>query len=206
MDPVSGVISGISLLAIIIVSIILFMGADKLKNDTQYTMRDIVDQVNDAQYYAFKFDKKQDANIKNMEENIINLRSSMVTKEDLQRGIRSDRLCLGNTCITENDLIAAGMGKGGNVVLQSSAPASMGCFADNAWQGKPRPIAHVGGGHNRDTCAKYARDRGFKVFALQSGSECMTDSNAHLNYTRDGISQNCVNGNGGTWANSVYRL
>ena len=210
MDPISGAISGISLLAIIIVSIILFMGADRLKNDTQYTMRDIVDQVNDAQYYAYKFDKKQDANIKNLEANIININANMVSKEEIKKNIKTDKLCVGNTCITENDLRSIGLGNSMAVQTQSptqSIPTvSLGCFADNAWQGKSRPITHVGSGYTKDSCAKYAKDRGFKVFALQNGSECMTDANAQNNYNRDGISQGCVNGTGGAWANNVYQL
>jgi hypothetical protein len=82
----------------------------------------------------------------------------------------------------------------------------MGCFADKAHTGSPRPITHIGGGYNIDSCAALARSRGHKAFAIQANEHCMTDANAHVNYNRDGGAGNCANGRGGDWANDVYLL
>lgn len=60
MAVVAAAVSGLSLTVIIIVSIILFHNTDNVKKNTEESMKSIVDQINDAQYYAYKFDKNQE--------------------------------------------------------------------------------------------------------------------------------------------------
>jgi hypothetical protein len=73
MEIISGLLSGLSLTVIVVVSVVLFINADKLKKETENTMKDVVDQINDSQYYAYKFDKKQEQNIMNLDNNIQNV-------------------------------------------------------------------------------------------------------------------------------------
>lgn len=55
-------------------------------------------------------------------------------------------------------------------------------------------------------CAKLARKRGYKVFALQYGGQCFSGARAHLGYSRYGPSNKCRRGLGGAYANDVYRV
>jgi alpha-tubulin suppressor-like RCC1 family protein len=71
MDTASVVVSGLCLIVLIVVSIILYVKASNMKSNFNIHMRDMVDQINDAQYYAYKFDKKQEENVKNLDENVI---------------------------------------------------------------------------------------------------------------------------------------
>jgi hypothetical protein len=109
----------------------------------------------------------------------------------------------GNSCPNTTETQAC------NKRICPPAYTHVGCFADKAWSGIPRPINYVGDGSldgSIDSCAVFAKRLGNKVFAVQAGGQCMTDANAHFNYNKDGRSQNCYNGRGGDWANDVYTL
>lgn len=58
---------------------------EKIKQYTQQKLQGVVDQINDAQYYEYKFDKKQEINIKNLDQNVNNMYSSV---NNLQNNIK----------------------------------------------------------------------------------------------------------------------
>lgn len=70
MDPISAVVSGLSLTVIVVVSVVLYINAEKAQKSLDGTVKEVVDQINDSQYYAYRFDKKQEENIKNTDNNI----------------------------------------------------------------------------------------------------------------------------------------
>ena len=55
-------------------------------------------------------------------------------------------------------------------------------------------------------CARQARKRGYKVFAVQNGGECFMGPRAKITYNKYGPSKKCRGGKGGPWANNVYIL
>jgi hypothetical protein len=56
-------------------------------------------------------------------------------------------------------------------------------------------------------CKAKAHAARYEVFGLQNyGVECFTGPQAHITYHKYGESDNCVNGNGGYLASSVYRI
>ena len=56
-----------------------------------------------------------------------------------------------------------------------------------------------------EKCALAARKRGFHMFAVQYGGQCMASVTAEKTFNKYGKSDNCLNdGKGGRWANNVY--
>ena len=56
-------------------------------------------------------------------------------------------------------------------------------------------------------CARAARRRGYKVFAVQNGGWCASSATAQYTYNKYGLSKACKNdGKGGPWANQVYSI
>lgn len=55
-------------------------------------------------------------------------------------------------------------------------------------------------------CAWFAKDHGYKVFAVRSSGECLTSANASRVYKYYGESNDCQDGEGGHGAMDVYRL
>ncbi|XP_002734997.1 uncharacterized protein LOC100371411 [Saccoglossus kowalevskii] len=55
-------------------------------------------------------------------------------------------------------------------------------------------------------CAEVARDLGYSMFAVQDGGWCASSANAENTFAIYGASSLCSNGEGGAWANDVYRL
>jgi len=80
---------------------------------------------------------------------------------------------------------------------------SLGCWAD-------KPTRAIEGGirfHSDnpiDDCERYARERGFSVFAVQYDSECFTAANAEETYQKHGKSNKCEDGRGGEWSFNAY--
>ena len=92
---------------------------------------------------------------------------------------------------------------------------SIGCFDDIPWspaipslEGQDSRLD--GANYKRRTdaikkCASVAKQRGYKVFALQDGGMCLSSSNAHKTFHQYGSSSQCKNdGRGGKEANHVY--
>nr|XP_039251288.1 uncharacterized protein LOC120328813 [Styela clava] len=92
---------------------------------------------------------------------------------------------------------------------------NLGCWKDDAF--RTIPIAEgvnlelIGRYSEREdaigACARYARSRGFKVFALQAGGMCLTSEHAEDMYNWYGWSNRCENdGRGGAWSNQVWKI
>ena len=67
MDPVSAVVSGLSLTVITIVSVIALLNHERMRRNLNNQVKEVVDQINDTQYYAYKFDVKQEDNLKHFD-------------------------------------------------------------------------------------------------------------------------------------------
>jgi hypothetical protein len=56
-------------------------------------------------------------------------------------------------------------------------------------------------------CKTKAHAAGYEVFAVQASStQCFTGPRAHVTYDKYGEANDCIDGKGGPWANSVYRI
>lgn len=64
------VISLFSILIIIAVTVVILYQNAQLKDSIFASMQSVVDQVNDSTLYAYRFDKNQDTNIKNIDSNM----------------------------------------------------------------------------------------------------------------------------------------
>lgn len=82
---------------------------------------------------------------------------------------------------------------------------SIGCFKDKARRAAGSMVANLRGLKFavRD-CARQARKRGYRIFALQNGGECFMGPRAKITYKKYGPSKRCRGGKGGPWANNVY--
>lgn len=101
MDPISGIVSGLSLSVIIAVSIVLFFNVDHAKKNVDGTLRDVVDQINDSQYYAYKFDKKQEDNIRNLDTNIQRVNNKVKT---LDASLKDEVSKLYNSTVSKDEI------------------------------------------------------------------------------------------------------
>ncbi|XP_078693720.1 uncharacterized protein LOC144923227 [Branchiostoma floridae x Branchiostoma belcheri] len=57
-----------------------------------------------------------------------------------------------------------------------------------------------------EKCYQAAKSRSFAVFAVQHGGQCYGSADGHNTYFKYGRSTACQAGDGGTWANDVYRI
>lgn len=88
----------------------------------------------------------------------------------------------------------------------------IGCYADANIRAIPN--ASESGYDNKDykaksdaiqSCADFAKSKGFKGFALQNGGWCATSADAHLTYNKYGPSATCANGKGAGHTNDYYQ-
>lgn len=70
---IAEIISVICMLAVIALSIYIFISFKNIRND----LDNIVNEINASQLYAYNFDVKQDQNIQNLEENIIRVNNKV---------------------------------------------------------------------------------------------------------------------------------
>jgi len=75
MIPV--IVSVISFVLLVTTAVALYYQSEKVKADTHDRIQDIVSQINDSQYYGYKFDKNQDKNIQNIDKNVTNMYQSL---------------------------------------------------------------------------------------------------------------------------------
>lgn len=99
VDILSCVLSTISLVVIVIVAVVLFINTAKYKEDTESTLQSIVKQVNDSQYYAYKFDTLQKANLKNMDDQLKKMKDAVISKEQAKQSISTNKVQIGNNFI-----------------------------------------------------------------------------------------------------------
>ena len=81
----------------------------------------------------------------------------------------------------------------------------MGCWKDKG----ERAVPEYQGSHQKDGsivegCFEIAKRLGNEIFAIQNGGECWSSKSAIETYKKYGASENCKEGKGGGWANSVY--
>lgn len=81
MDPITAVVAGLSLMIVTVVSIVLFMNNSNSQKQLDDKMKNVVNQINDTQYVAFKFDQTQQANLRTINSNIQNLDTTIKTTQ-----------------------------------------------------------------------------------------------------------------------------
>ena len=79
----------------------------------------------------------------------------------------------------------------------------MGCWKDKGTRAIAGGI-RLTSGHPIEDCYKFAKEKGYSVFAIQNEKECFTAEDAHETYEKYGKSTDCNNGKGGSWAQNVY--
>ena len=87
-----------------------------------------------------------------------------------------------------------------NVVIRN-----LGCFRDKRRRSAGSMVANLRGlKYAVRDCARQARKRGYRIFAVQNGGECFMGPRAKITYKMYGRSKRCRGGKGGPWANDVY--
>lgn len=100
------IISIISLLVIITVTVVLLYQNASVRDNTSAKMQSMVEKINDANYYTFQYDKKQEHNIKTLDDNINTVagdvgnvnndlqafKQTVVSKKDLAESVATKRL------------------------------------------------------------------------------------------------------------------
>ena len=81
----------------------------------------------------------------------------------------------------------------------------IGCFQDDGARAMP-VVYSVDGTYAITQCKNKAHAAGYEVFGIQSQQECFTGPRAHITYNKYGEANNCLNGKGGYFSNSVYRI
>lgn len=69
-EYISGIIAFLCVIIIIVVSVLIVLQSNRLKHDVKRTFADVINQINDSQYYAYTFDKRQEQNLKNVDLNV----------------------------------------------------------------------------------------------------------------------------------------
>lgn len=82
---------------------------------------------------------------------------------------------------------------------------SIGCFKDKPRRAAGSMVANLRGlKYAVRDCARQARKRGYRLFAVQNGGECFMGPRAKITYKKYGPSKRCRGGKGGPWTNNVY--
>nr|XP_039248870.1 uncharacterized protein LOC120326615 [Styela clava] len=99
--------------------------------------------------------------------------------------------------------------------VQTMTFVDLGCWKDTGNRAIPgadkiltKRFGPYSARHNAiQRCAQYAKSKGYSVFAVQNGGWCATSKNAEDTFDKYGPSSSCrKNGEGGPWANQVYKL
>ncbi|XP_019637236.1 PREDICTED: uncharacterized protein LOC109479688 [Branchiostoma belcheri] len=99
---------------------------------------------------------------------------------------------------------------------ESREYTTLGCWRDTSERAIPTlegtdPLLDGGHYYERtraiEKCYQVARSRGFTVFAVQNGGQCFGSANGHNTYNKYGPTTACAaDGEGGPWANQVYKI
>lgn len=112
MDPITGIVAGLSLTIITVVSVVLFINNSNAQQNIDSKVASVVNQLNDSQYYAYKFDQTQqsslgkadkriqevdervtstnavvESNKKQVDASLSNMRSDYLRKDDVPKGV-----------------------------------------------------------------------------------------------------------------------
>jgi hypothetical protein len=82
----------ITIIVIIILGSIIYYRYDNNIKDTNSKMQALVDQINDSQYYEYKFDKKQDQNIKNIDQNVTEVHTNLLKLQNNVKYVEKNAL------------------------------------------------------------------------------------------------------------------
>ena len=88
---------------------------------------------------------------------------------------------------------------------ESCSKESLGCWRD-IWDNRAISGRIRLKSPDVDDCYRFAKEKGWAVFAVGWGEDCFTAANAHLTYKSRGSAGNCRDGVGGTSAIDVYRI
>jgi hypothetical protein len=76
MSGISAIISCVALISIVISTYVMTNQLSNVKHDYNTKLKDVVDQINDAQHYEYEYDIKQQQMINNLNTNLSNLQVS----------------------------------------------------------------------------------------------------------------------------------
>ncbi|XP_035694513.1 uncharacterized protein LOC118428529, partial [Branchiostoma floridae] len=123
-----------------------------------------------------------------------------------------------DTCSRQKKFICQ-IGPGDNTGCTGTSGNSPGYTSLGCWKDKSsRAIGQLEGKDSRLSgdykrrddalrkCYEVAKDRGFMVFGVQNGGQCFGSPIAGGTYRKYGPSSGCRGGEGGGWANDVYRI
>ena len=83
-------------------------------------------------------------------------------------------------------------------------PKHLGCWADGLENRAIDGGIRFKSNDPIKDCHKFAKEKGFSVFAVQNERECFTAADAEETYKKHGESNVCYNGRGGSLAQNVY--
>lgn len=70
MDPFTAIVVGLSLMVIVVVSIVMYTNTTTTQKDLDQKMKSVVDQINNSQHYAYKFDQGQQGSIAKVDKKV----------------------------------------------------------------------------------------------------------------------------------------
>ena len=82
---------------------------------------------------------------------------------------------------------------------------SLGCWSDRGNRAISGGI-RLRSDNPIEDCFNFARQFGYKVFAVEYGKECFTAMDADKTYTKYGESEKCKDGRGGGWSFNAYEI
>lgn len=92
MIALSFAISTIALTTIVVTTIVMANQITSVKQDYNSKMKNIVDQVNNAQFYEYEFDKKHKAATVDLQNNVADVRNTYSSKADIAKGVETKEL------------------------------------------------------------------------------------------------------------------
>lgn len=81
----------------------------------------------------------------------------------------------------------------------------VGCFADQPWKGRALSYFHEKRNIGLEACSAVCRARGSLLMGYEYDSECFC-GDAKEHYSRYGVSGDCKDGNGGSFAIDIYKV
>lgn len=99
------IVSVISILVMVTVTVVVLYQNAQLKDKLNSSLQSVVDQVNDSTLYAYRFDKNQDTNIKNLDGNMKIVQDNLINVSNNVRALQNQVLSQKNTMdvtITKN--------------------------------------------------------------------------------------------------------
>lgn len=93
---VSTIVSIIAFTTIIVVTIVLVKQTRNTKYNLESNLRDVVDQINTSQQYTYEFDKHQQQQVIGLENNMDDVRSAYITKNEIANKLKTKQVSAEN--------------------------------------------------------------------------------------------------------------